>query len=340
VLISWGGLWAISNRTPYGAERNWTRDKHGVHWWIVAVKATYHIGPNGVLKLANEQPGPLLVPEYFGAPGDSSLRYDSDLLALKAGTDVTVLADAHAPGGRAAATVPVSIRVGGIEKDLLVHGDRVYIDGPMGLTTSASRPFVQRPIRYEFAYGGKDLADPDPRQRRIYDRNPVGRGFTCRTARLAHQPAHCVEFAGGGDPSAHGQAGFGPIDPSWMPRRKYAGTYDERWSQTKSPLLPDDYDARFGSSAPADQRSDQPLAGNERVALVNLTPEGKLVFGLPQVSLAFTSRFGRRRVPQPVHLATVIVETEELRLSLVWQSALRVPAPEVDYLDQTEIVTI
>lgn len=331
-------MWALSNRTPYGVERNWTRDKHGAHWWIAAVKATYRIGPSGALKLADEQPPPLLAPEYFGDPGASSLRHDSDLLAVKSGTDAIVLADACAPGGRAAATVPVSIRVGTLEKSLLVHGDREYHEGPLGLTTRAPRPFVQRPIRYELAYGGADLSDPDPRKHRIDDRNPVGRGFTCRSSRLAGQPAHCVEFARGGDPSAHGPAGFGPIDRGWMPRRRYAGTYDERWSRLKMPLLPDDYDVRFASCAPVDQRSDHPFAGNERVELFNLTAEGKLVFSLPQVSLAFTSQFGRRRVPHPAHLATVIVEAEERRLSLVWQSALRVPAPEVDYLDRTEIV--
>ena len=37
-------------------------------------------------------------------------------------------------------------------------------------------------------------------------------------------------------------------------------------------------------------------------------------------------------------MATVLVELEEQRLSIVWQSTLRVTAPEVDYLDGTEIV--
>jgi hypothetical protein len=332
-------LWAIANHTPYGADRNWTRDKHGMHWWIVAVKATYRIEPKGILKLAEEQPPPLLAPEYSGDPGVSSLLYDSDLLAAKPGTDVTVLADAHAPAGRPAATVPVMMRAGTMEKRLLVHGDRVYYEGPFGLATTAPRPFVQRPIRYELAYGGADLSDADGKKHRIDERNPVGRGFACRPARLVHQPAHCIEFAGGGDPSAHGPAGLAPIDSSWLPRRTFAGTYDERWSKTKKPLLPDDYDDRFAMSAPAGQRSDRPLAGNERVALLNLTSEGTLVFDLPAVSLTFTSLFGRKRVPQPAHLTTVIVETEERRLSLVWQSTLRVPAPDVDYLDQTEIVT-
>jgi hypothetical protein len=37
-------------------------------------------------------------------------------------------------------------------------------------------------------------------------------------------------------------------------------------------------------------------------------------------------------------VALVLVEPDERRLVLVWQSALRVPAPDADYLDETEIV--
>jgi len=103
-------MWALKNQTPYAAERNWTRDKHGVHWWLVAVKATFDIAPSGRLTLADEQPPPVLAPEYLGEPGRSSLRHDSELLAVKPNTDILVHAHAHAPGGKPAPTVPVALR--------------------------------------------------------------------------------------------------------------------------------------------------------------------------------------------------------------------------------------
>lgn len=34
----------------------------------------------------------------------------------------------------------------------------------------------------------------------------------------------------------------------------------------------------------------------------------------------------------------MLIEPDAQRLSLVWQSGLRVAAPEAEYLDQTEIV--
>jgi hypothetical protein len=327
-------MWALSNTTPYAADRNWTRDKSGMHWWIVAVRATFDLASDGRLTLADEQLPPVLAPEYFGEPGKSSLRYDSDLLAARPTTDLLLIASAHAPGGRAASKVPVSLRVGQVRKQLVVHGPRVYRSG---LNTSASRPFITQPIRYELAFGGTDLSDPDPRNHRFDARNPIGRGLAVDAGRLEDQLAHTIEYAGG-DPASSGPAGFGPIDPAWLPRRALAGTYDERWERTKKPLLPDDFDPEYAMSSPTDQRLARPLVGGEPVELLNMTPEGRLIFAIPRVSLEFTSAFGRRREPHPSQLATVIVEPDDQRLSLVWQSTLRVPAPEADYLDSTAIV--
>ena len=39
-------------------------------------------------------------------------------------------------------------------------------------------------------------------------------------------------------------------------------------------------------------------------------------------------------------MVSVIVEPDERKVSVVWQSALRVPAPKVDELDATEISEI
>lgn len=330
-------MWGLKNRTAYAAERNWTRDKDGVHWWLVAVKATFNIAPGGRLMLADEQPPPVLMPEYFGEPGRSSLRFDSDLLAVKPGMDILVIAHAHAPHGKPAPTVPVAIRIGQFQKILLVHGDRTYSRGLTGVTTTRPQLFTKRPIRYEFAFGGCDLSDPDPKKHCIDERNPIGRGFTRRTAHIVGKPAHTIEYPSG-EPADNGPAGFGPIDPSWLPRRKLAGTYDARWDQWKKPLLPDDFDPAFALSAPTDQRLQKPLVGGERIELVNMTPDGVMRFDLPCISLKFTTRISTRREQHHARVALVLVEADEKRVSVVWQSALRVPAPDADYLDETEIV--
>src|SRR6185437_4057218 len=122
------------------------------------------IAPDGRLKLADEQPPPLLAPEHRGDPARTSRRLDADLLALKPGTDVVLDACAHAPKGRPAPSVPVSLRVGEIDKTLVVHGTRVYYRGAIGLTTTNPVPFTTQPIHYEWAFGGTDTSDADARR--------------------------------------------------------------------------------------------------------------------------------------------------------------------------------
>lgn len=325
-------MWAILNKTPFGAERNWSRDKAGFHWWIVAVKATYDIGPQGQLNLADEQSAPLLAPEYTGSPGASSMLYDSDLLLVKSTTDINVVSHPHAPGARAAAVVPVCLRVGKLEKQLLVYGDRFHD----GRNLTSPKHFIQKRILYEFAFGGSDCSDPDPRKHRLDERNPIGRGFAIRPEDLQGRPAYSIEYADG-DPAEKGPAGFGPIDPAWLPRRKLAGTYDAVWEKSKRPLLPDDYQLGFGQSSPTDQRAGKPLTARERVELGNLTPEGLLRFEVPAVRLKFTTHIARRKVAGEPTLTTVLIEPEFKRVAFVWQSSVRVAAPDADYLDVTEV---
>jgi hypothetical protein len=328
-------MWALDNRTPYSAERNWIRDKDGRHHWLVAVKASFDVSADGRVSLADEQTPPALAPEYTGAPGQSSLRWDSDLLFAKKCSDVVVEGQAHASGGPRD-QVKVSLRVGPIRKQLAVFGTRVYYKGIGGLAVSSPATFVTRPIVYEWAFGGSDSSDLDPGKHRLDERNPIGRGFAVNEDSLIDQPAHAIEYPGA-NPRKVGPAGFGAIDPAWSPRRQRAGTYDADWARAKKPLLPDDYDDLFGSSAPDDQRSAAFLRGGEAVELESMTPEGVLRFALPRIYLTYTTYFGSRSEEHRGQLVTVLLFPELMKLSLVWQSTLFVGPRDGDYLDRTQI---
>jgi hypothetical protein len=329
-------VWALSNTTPYAVDKNWTRDRDGKHLWIVAVKATFDIVPDGQLKLADEQVPPVLVPEFHGDPAASSLKVDSDLLAVKPGCDVVIDGVAHAPRERPASVVPVSIRVGPLRKAIAVSGPRVFYKGATGLAMTSPQPFATHPIRYEDAFGGSDLADPNPNKQRIDFRNPVGKGFAMQSARLIHQPAPRTEYFDANLEEA-GPAGFGPIASHWLPRLRFAGTYDERWQQLKKPLLPDDYDDRHAMCAPRDQQIVQPFHGGEPVELVNLSAEGVLRFDLPRMHFGFSTRFGQQREEHSSRLVTVFLVPHERRVMMVWQTVLIVAPANVDYLDETTI---
>jgi hypothetical protein len=329
-------MWELDNRTPYAAERTWVRDKAGLHGWLVAVRATFDIMPEGYLIPAQAQPPPPRETVYRGDPASTSPVLDSDLLAQKPGTDIILDAIAYAPRERPTDKVEVSLHIGGLSKTLVVYGPRVYVSRPLGLATSSSQAFTTQPIKYEWAFGGADLKDPDVRKRRMDDRNPVGKGVAVDQRALQGQPAHVIDYRpgeGGGAP-----AGFGPIAMSWSPRRQRAGTYDTRWEQSKRPLLPDDYDPAFAFSAPDDQRFTTPLRGGDPVLITNMTPEGTLRFDLPRIGFRFKTVFPFRSVRHRGWLTTVFITPHARTVSMIWQSVLNVPALEGEYLDFTLIV--
>ena len=117
-------MWALKNFTPYAAKKSWGRDKDGTHEWIVVVKGTFDINPNGTLTLADKQLEPLLLPEYNGEDGVSSLRYEVDLVSTKPTTDVLINGTAYAPKGRASKGFLISVRIDRIKKVLKVVGNR------------------------------------------------------------------------------------------------------------------------------------------------------------------------------------------------------------------------
>lgn len=328
-------MWALDNRTPYKAESTWGRNKDGVHEWIIAVKGTFDIDPDGSLELADEQIEPLLMAEYNGEAGMSSLRYDADLVAPKPTTDVVLNSTAYAPGRRPSTDFYVSARVDRILKVLRVRGNRMWKWGPLGIKPSAAEPVTELPIIYERAYGGFDQTDPDPKNQYMDARNPVGCGAVARSRHRLDQPVPNFEYPNGSLKKA-GPAGFGAIDSFWSPRRELSGTYDKAWEEKRCPLLPEDWDPRSLLCSPADQRSSSYLRGGELVELVNLTPDGLLRFTLPKVHLTFSTRFGTRTEEHRSRLSTVIIEPDHPRVIMVWSSSL-ICRTDVDYLDETVV---
>ena len=318
-------MWALDNRTPFAADRSWVRDREGAEVWLVAVKGTFNINPDGSTSIADEQAEVLLAAKYSGEPGKSSLLCDSDLPRTKLTTDVIVNGHAYAPGGEPTKTVTVSFRVGDLVKSLRVTGDRVWKG--IGFVNWKSRciPFVKMPITYERSFGGMDLKSKNPKRHSWDTRNPVGTGFAKWRNRLIGQRVPNVHAAGLKVPSLPGKsypAGFGVIAGHWMSRVRLAGTCDAEWEKERAPLLPKDFDDRYYQSAPPDQQTSEFLKGGEEVQLNNLTPSGILAFKLPRVVLGFETDFAGELVRHRCNLYTVILEPDVPRIMMVWHTAL------------------
>lgn len=319
-------MWTITNHTPFAAERSWVRDKNGAEVWLVAIKGTFSIEPDGSTQLSEEQEEVNIAPKFRDAPEISSLLFDTDLPHTKRNTDILVEGHAYAPRGEPATEVDVVLKAANIEKKLRVTGDRLWQESFVGVTLSSPQPFAKMPLIYERAFGGTDQVSEDPKYHDWEPRNPIGCGFATKTEHLMEKPAPNIEY-----PSSlirnwkkrPPPAGFGPIAGNWSPRVELAGTYDEKWQKNKQPLLPDDFNESYYQCAPKDQQGSGYFRGGELFELYNMTPDGVLKFRLPHVTFAISTRFddGSTEEHRAV-LHTVIVKPDFPKVVLVWHTSL------------------
>ncbi len=297
---------------------------------VLAIKGTFNI-PRSV----NEKPGllekqvPLIEADTFsGEPGFSSPLYEADYAPVKHRCDITVVGSAYAPGGRDASVVQAGFKVGGLSKVLNVHGDRFWIATSNGYVPGAAQPFVKRAITYDIAFGGVDRSHHDETRHDPYMLNPVGIGYRKEPGEtpMDNTPAPCTEECGVPIVNPDGNykpMSLGPIGRGWLPRYKLGGTYDDEWLEEHFPFLPPDFNELYYQCAPEDQQAPF-LKGGEKVALLNLTEDGKRVFELPTASLP-VSFFKKKsqREDKLATLDTLVLEPDENRFTMTWRASVK-----------------
>ncbi len=315
----------VVNHTPFAASLSVFPDPAGVETAYMIVKASFRIAA-GDPELSKTQVPLLATDVFWGDPVSTSLRAAGEFGLLKPATDVLLVGRAIAPaaGTRVA---DVGVRVGPLSKVVRVFGNRVWKRSAGQWRPSDPEPWERMPMRWELAYGGmaqaqgSEVPDHEPR-------NPVGRGLVSRKGRpLAQQPLPNLE-----DPLAllsepddrPPPACFAPIAPSWMPRRSYAGTYDEAWTRSRAPYLPLDFDPRFFHVAPPGLIAPGFLQGGEPVRLIGFSVGEPIDFELPRCALEFEFDFDGAKLPQQPQLETVLIEPDAARVQLLWRAALAV----------------
>jgi uncharacterized protein YjbI with pentapeptide repeats len=195
----------------------------------------------------------------------------------------------------------VRAHVGGLEKSLLVFGERYWLDGH----ATAPAPFDAMRVDWRHAYGGPQCAE-----------NPLGLG--CSPRRVSgmdvvplpnvESPRQRVSRPGSITPPA----GFDAIPPDWPQRMARMGSaYGQAWLEQSFPGFPADMDFRFFNAAPEDQWwiERQEVPARAAYEIHNMHPHRAVQQGhLPD----WRARcFARRR-------AGDALEEIDLRLTTVW----------------------
>ena len=123
-------------------------------------------------------------------------------------------------------------------------------------------------------------------------------------------------------------APVGFVAPGWTPRAGLAGTYDQAWTETRSPLLPTDFDPRFFDVAPPSLTVPGRLRGDEHGAALGVSPRGVLHFTLPGLSPTASVSAGTFQRDLELGLDRVVIDGDggsKGEVVLVWSAGLRLP---------------
>lgn len=264
--------------------------------------------------------------EPWGETGASSTRYPHDLAPTKLSSDVLVVGDAMTPGGALQRELPVRVEVGDAALSAQVLGPRTWADMGHAIVPTTPLPFTRAPMRWEHAFGGLDASDPA----RVLEeaRNPVGCGLVGEPRGLLGTLAPHVEDPS--DPirdhrSRPTPVGFGPLGPSFEPRRGASGTHDDVWVRNRMPMPPMDQSVDFHQVAPVPLRTQGFLQGGEPVRALGWHAIGALAFDLPQRWFVVEAPDATGTTELVAALDTVILEPNDLRLELVWRASFPWP---------------
>ena len=217
--------------------------------------------------------------------------------------EVLVSGSAFVVGEPSAATmVKIEVQRDGkklVEKELAVFGDRSW--STLGMT--APKPFTEMPITWDRAFGGEGFAD-----------NPKGRGY--RATEVDGAKAHLLPNIENPrkllvQPSDRPvPATFSPLDLTAPSRMKRAGTYDQRWLDTRFPYYPEDFDWEFFNVALEDQRIEGFFLGGETFRVEGMNAERRVIEGAlpPVLARVFVEKKAQPDVlaEVPMHIDTLL----------------------------------
>ena len=318
------------NFTPFPPLHFESRDEKQQDFGVVVLRGTFKIENGRKLRMVEDQEPILFADQYYGDPQTSSLKFDSCMAPFKPNTDVLVNANAYSPSWKPEKMWETSFRFGEQEKHVTVTGPRRWERSMGRFHLSEFTPVDTVPLRYELAFGGcyTDALG----ERRAWPENPIGRGFADPNNKDSFNAPQIFDSPRAASGLSYGKtcatAGLGPVAPHWAPRSGKVGSYNEMWKRTRFPDLPADFKFEFYNSGSNGMTLDGFAKGNETVELINLTPERKTTFQLPDYQLGSLMRLESGEIlPGPVFLDTVHIDTFEERVYLTWRTVYPTHVP-------------
>lgn len=272
---------------------------------VAVAKGTFKIENGKVLKPVQDQKPVLPKDTFFGEPGESSILRPSDFVPAKPRTDIFVNALAYAPGGKAAPRWLAEVQVDIHTASYKILGRRNWVyqaaDAKWVLEEPKAVPTV--PLRYEQAYGGRGEVNGE---QVVFAKNPLGTGFVVPTEPQDGDKIKAPQIEMPGFPVSDVGGDYTPAG--------LCATYED-WG-----LVADDAPYAACNRAHPSLIYPGKVKHDAWITLTNLSPEGKLSFGLPDYKMINLVRYtDGGLLPGAMVLDTIAIDVPNMEVQLTWR---------------------
>jgi hypothetical protein len=294
----------------------------------------------------------------IGDPHLNSVYKPNESIPYKKYTDIVLVGAIKTYQKKKVPLLDVGIEVLGRKKIVRVYGDRycTYQKNEFPLY-SEPKNFVEMPVEYERAYGGKDTISIF-NETYTYPRNPIGKGYALlNTPHLIDE----LQLPNYEDPNdlllpnklitekPHNwnnlplPQGFGWVAPNTYPRSSFAGivpayiSVDEIPKEALLGIVPKNqvalsrqlklpsYNAQFNNGASLGMIYDY-LKPKSNIKLANFFEESRLMeFQLPRIEPVIYLDIGKGQKKLTTELQTIIINIDTHTIDIIWQAWQSLP---------------
>lgn len=314
----------FNNYTPF-VSLAWENVDHNEQWYITSLlRVKYKIVKtnNDTYELVyDKEQGELFdSDEYYEKVGNSSVRYESDIIPFKKYTDIIINAKAVSPKEDGELSWSTNVKIYDDTNSLLkeyplaIKAEKIYHKAGIIWTPTISKKQKSVDIRYEKAYGGTIfiIDEKTQEEQHIYCNqfNPIGCGVKKIKDPKPYINSEQILHIDGKKRDI--PAGYGFIDKSWKTRLPYAGTFDEQWLENKHPILPDDYDIYYNQAANTNLIMDTYIKHNYKIQLINLKNNHlNISFTIPKLNTLIRIKNELTTSIHKMNIDTIIVDLDD-----------------------------
>ena len=292
-------------------------------------KVTYDARDSDTLHIAHEQ-----LP-VFTAQCPEAPTGECHYMEEKGVVDILVTGNVRAPNQQPATSVTVTLQWGNEARCIVARGPRAWEQHAGELRMSAAEPFVELPMSWEMAYGGKHVVPagfapysttPMPAGESAFSANPEGMGYYLEHDHAAGGPLPQLE-----DPSdliEHWNDKPTPVCFSPLPLAsslRMSHIEIDQEAGLVGARHPDELlFARFFQNAPPQQQV-QSLEAGTRFRLEGMTFGHPVCFALPPPPVAWTMRTGGRSTSVAPRYKAVHIYPNERKVAVLFLANVYYP---------------